>query len=269
MKRTKLVNQIKKPIWAVRDLGYEVRADKLARNYRIAENYKRIYHYHIRKSAGTSLNSAFWNLADLSLKSIGRNLYSFGNGYVFVLNSKRAINHGSYFFGSSHNPSHQLNIPENTFTVTVLRSPTQRVLSFYRYLYFIKNDPIAKIEDPFWQEAHYEADKYLADSSFHGFLDNISRPDLMPQLYMFSSSFNVSEAVDQAAKCSSVLFTENFNEGILNLGKALKLPLKPLRERKFSSGKLEVNLSSSEQDRLQEMLKDEIEFYEKVRGVKS
>lgn len=269
MKPNKLINQIKKPIWAVRDLGYEVKADKLARNYRIAENYERIYHYHIRKSAGTSLNSAFWNLAGLSLKSVGRNLYSFGNGYVFVLNSKRAIDHGSYFFASSHNPSHQLNIPNNTFTVTVLRSPTQRVLSFYQYLYFIKNDPIAKIEDPFWREAHHEAQKYLANSSFHSFLDSISRPDLMPQLYMFSSSFNVSEGVDRASKCSSVLFTENFNEDILTLGKTLDLPLKPLHERKFSSKKLEINLSPSEQDRLQEMLKYEIEFYEKIKEVKS
>ncbi|MBT9317292.1 sulfotransferase family 2 domain-containing protein [Leptothoe spongobia] len=268
MSAIQLIEQMKKPLRTLRDIGCEARASQLAWRFCVGEDYQRIYHYHIRKTAGTSLNSAFWNLAGLDLKSIGRKLYIFKNGYVFVHNSKKAIENGSYFFANSHNPSHALDLPDKTFTITVLRSPVKRVLSFYRYMYFIQNDPTAQFNDPLWKEASHEAKRLLVGSSFHDFLDRLPRHDLTPQLYMFSSQYDVSEAIDKAISCSAVLFTENFNEDVINLGKRLKLPLKPSQERRFVP-KVDLSLSSSEEERLQEMLEDEVAFYKKVRSVTS
>ena len=253
----------------VRELRYsvcEARARNLTYRHPIEEGYQRIYHYHIRKAAGTSLNAAFWNLANLDLKDIGRNLYTFRNGYVIVLNSVRAIEYGSYFFASSHNPSHKLCLPDKTFTIAVFRTPLERVLSYYRYLHFIKHDSTACVRDPFWKEAYKEARRYLSGSSFHDFLDVISIYDLVPQLYMFSSSFDIPEALDKAAKCSAILFTESFENDLAALSKTLNLKLQVSNQRSFTC-KQKIELTSGEQERLQEMVEDETLFYDKLRSI--
>ena len=64
---------------------------------RILGDDKRIYHYHVRKTAGTSLNAAFWNFAGLNLQETGRHIEICRNGLVFAHNDRELINQGRYF----------------------------------------------------------------------------------------------------------------------------------------------------------------------------
>ena len=187
-----LPDQIKMPFRMTRDLANEVRANFVSGGITTGSQYKRIYHYHIRKTAGTSLNAAFWNLAGLDMLAIGRSLYKFKDGYVFVLNSKRAIESGNYFFANSHTPAHKLQLPPDTFTITVLRSPIERVLSFYRYMRFAYDKQTSRNVDPLWKEAYSEAQNYFKSSvSFQEFLTQVPYCNLSSQLYMFSQEYNM------------------------------------------------------------------------------
>ena len=50
--------------------------------------YERIYHVHIRKSAGTSINSAFWALSGLNLKRVKRKALLIKGKYIYVRNNE-------------------------------------------------------------------------------------------------------------------------------------------------------------------------------------
>lgn len=233
-----------------------------AYKYDIGDGYKRIYHYHVRKTAGSSLNTAFWSLAGLDVKSMGRRKIVVERGLKFVHGCRRAIGRGDYFFANSHHAAHSLHLPPETFTVTILRSPVDRVLSFYKYLSWVQSDNHVGKKEPYWKSVFRET-KWLG-SSFNDFLDRIPREHLMPQLFMFSKNYIVEAAIERAMSCSTVLFTEQFSRGITDLGSRLGIPLKEKHERRFG-GPPAPNLKLCESDRLYELLREEIAFIEKMK----
>ena len=224
--------------------------------------YRRVYHFHIRKTAGTSLNAAFWGLAGLELASIGQHREVTRDGFTFVRHDARAITDGNYFFANSHHPYQELIIPPETCTITVIRSPQERLLSFYRYLWWVFNDPEARTREVYWQAIRQKSAWF--DSSFDKFLDQIPRSDLMPQLYMFSENYVIDEALDRALQCSAILFTDQFGDGIRQLTHRLGLPLQEKHERRFGQG-FQLQLTYSEQNRLNNLLEDETTFVNQLR----
>lgn len=235
----------------------------LTSNYSIGGDFKRIYHYHIRKTAGTSLNSAFWGLAGLDLEKMGKKTLTVKDNYVFLRGWPEEIQKGNYFFANSHIPAHQLSLPPETFTITVLRKPVSRVVSYYRYLLWAQNSPTAEAEDPHWNNVFKEGTQFLGES-FDNFLDRVPPQKLMPQLYCFSKEFCINEAVDHALSCSAILFTEDFSDGILKLGQTLNLPLREKKERSFSKA-INFQMDDLNRDRLLEMLQDELTFISQVQ----
>ena len=233
-----------------------------AYTYDIGDGFKRIYHYHVRKTAGSSLNTAFWSLAGSDMHSLGHRKIVVERGLIFVRNHRRAFGRGNYFYANSHYPAHSLRLPPETFTITILRSPVDRVLSFHRYLRWVLSDSQARKKEPSWRSVSREA-KWLG-SSFNDFLDQLPRQHLMPQLYMFSKNYIVDEAIERAMSCSAVLFTEQFSRGLTDLGSRLGIPLKEKHERRFG-GLPEPNLKPGESDRLHELLSEEIAFIEKMK----
>ncbi len=207
------------------------RVSRAVRAYAIAGRYRRIYHHHIRKTAGTSLNSAFWGLAGLDLRQMGRRQRVVRDGYVFVRNDPGLIAQGAYFFANSHHPAHALRLPEDTFTVTVLRDPLARVLSHYRYLIWARDDPGAGAREPFL--SGLQAEIGWLGRTFADFLARIPREHLLRQLYTFSPGFDVDEAAAGVLACDAVGFTESFADDIRCLGERLGLPLDERREREF------------------------------------
>ena len=98
------------------------------------EDFERIYHHHVRKTAGTSLDSSFWALGGPDLELLSKQEVHAATepgegGRRFVRHDPKLIARGDYFYASSHEPAHHLEIPPNTFTITILRDPAARVIS--------------------------------------------------------------------------------------------------------------------------------------------
>jgi hypothetical protein len=233
---------------------------RLASTYEIGGRYRRVYHFHIRKTAGTSLDAAFWNLAGLDFLEFGKKTRVCRNGLIIVRGDKRRIEAGHYFYASSHLPAHCITLPEKTFTVVILRDPLARILSHYRYLLWRRNDPRAAEHEPFFEEL--EPELPWLGQSFGDFLSRIPREHLLRQLYMFSDNYQVDEAVERIAGVSAVGFTETFAHSLASISTCLDLPLAVKHERRFSYS---INPNDSELEGARSLLEPEFELLARIR----
>jgi len=231
-------------------------------------DYERVYHFHVRKTAGTSLNSAFWALGGFDLRTVAGEQAIEGNGLRFVRGNQRLIEEGDYFFANSHQPAHELRLPPATYTITILRDPAARVISYYRYLLWARSNRNARQEEPF-------IDDVVAESSFLGrrlslrrrtgfrdFLERVPTERLLTQLHMFSARLDPSEAAENALACSATCFTETYLEDLRRVAAELRLDLSEKRERSFGE---KIELSDEEQELLRERLAPEYAMVELVR----
>jgi hypothetical protein len=237
------------------DRPYRALSDK----YDLPDDYERIYCFHIRKTGGTSLHSSFLSLGNEDQMEIRRRMSverwqrAISGNYAFVAHRLETIERGNYFYGWSHWAKAKVTLPPRTFTITVLRDPYKRVLSYYDYL--IEGDSKA------YGFAVGGAERKWAEGGFSSFLDVVPKGHLLRQLQMFSQTFDPSEAADQAASCSFTFFTENFGVGLESLGKRLNLPLEMHHERKARD---RYAPTDSEKDRLLAMLEPEYDMLSRI-----
>jgi hypothetical protein len=239
-----------------------------------ATGRKRVYHFHVRKTAGTSLNSSFWALAGLDLRAMSDRQVAEGNGLKVVRGDPRLIEEGDYFFANSHQPAYLLRLPPDTYTITILRDPAARVISYYRYLLWARSNPTASEAEPFIDDVVAESsflDRRLSlrrhGASFRDFLDRVPPERLLTQLHMFSERFDPSEAAEGALSCSATCFTETYPADLKRIAAELQLDLREKRERSFGE---KVVLTDDESELLRERLAPEYAMIERVReGVES
>lgn len=231
--------------------------------------YRRVYHFHVRKTAGTSLNAAFWALGGLDLRAMADRQEAEGNGLRFVRGNPRLIEAGDYFYANSHQPAHALTLPPDTYTITILRDPAARVLSYYRYLLWARRNPDAREEEPFIDEVVAESsflDRRFSlrrrEASFRDFLDRAPAEHLLAQLHMFSASFDPAEAAAKALACSATCFTETYGDDLRRIAAELRLELPEMRERGFGE---KVELDEAERELLRERLAPEYAMIERIR----
>ena len=184
-------------------------------------DYRRIYLYHVRKTAGTSIAFALMRLARTDPHLVDRRLARFcfaqRRGYRYVANNAALIRQGSYFFAFSHLPAYAIEPPEvGTFKFTVLRDPIDRVVSLYRYLASPEADASYSHKAPV-------EERRSATEGFDRFLDQIPRQHLTNQLHMFSKSSGVDEAVNCLNQLDLVLRTEHLDRDLGRLQEALDL----------------------------------------------
>jgi len=221
--------------------------------------FRRVYLYHVRKTGGTSIFGSFFALGGEDPRDVERRIgASFlarttSGPYVFAGKCRRTLESGRYFFGRSHLPAHELRLPSGTFTVTVLRDPVKRAISYFSYL-VAGDDP-----NVVWPVPGEE--RRLAEGGFHAFLDRVPRQDLLCQLFMFSSGFNLDEAVDRVGRCSLALTTEHLDNGLTMLNYRLGLRLEPRRDRVTS---FRAELTAGELDRLRGLLEPEYRMLEQL-----
>jgi len=225
---------------------------RLSRRYRLPEGMRRVYCYHVRKTAGTSLHYGFLGLGgedplEVQRRIAGAALHrTVSGGYAFAAHEQRLLEQGHYFYGWSHLPAHHVRLPRRTFTVTILRDPVRRVLSLYSYL-LEGDEPGMPFPAP-------ESGRAAARRGFSAFLDELPPKELLRQLFMFSPRFDVAEAADALGRCSAVLFTEDFESGFASLARRLDLPLVSHRARVT---RRRVEPSDSELERLRHMVEPE------------
>jgi hypothetical protein len=234
-----------------------------------ASGYKRVYHYHVRKTAGTSLNSAFWALGGLDLRAMSDSQVLEGGGLRFVRSNRRLIEEGDYFFANSHQPAYELRLPPGTYTITILRDPAARVVSYYRYLLWARSNPTAREAEPFIGDVLAESaflDRRLSlrrrEVAFRDFLDRAPAERLLTQLRMFSARLDPAEAAENALACSATCFTETYGRDLRRVAAELRLDLSERRERSFGE---RVDLSEDERLLLHERLAPEYAMIERVR----
>jgi hypothetical protein len=238
--------------------------------------YERVYHFHVRKTAGTSLNSAFWALAGLDLRAMADRQVAEGNGLRMVRGNTRLIEEGDYFFANSHQPAHALRLPPGTFTVTILRDPAARAISYYGYLLWARSGEASRDAEPFLDEVRAEGafldrgrggllgrlSPRRREASFRDFLAGVPASHLLTQLQMFSARLDPGEAAENALACSAVCFTETFPADLRALAHELQLDLEERRERSFGE---KAVLTEAELGLLHERLAPEYTMIERVR----
>ncbi len=250
--------------------GYRHAARGMAATAKVsAVDYKRVYHFHVRKTAGTSLNSAFWALGGLDLRAVSNNQVIEGNGLKFVRGNQRLIEKGDYFFANSHQPAYELRLPPGTYTITILRDPAARVISYYRYLLWARSNRAAREAEPFIDDVVAESsflDRRVSlrrrEITFRDFLERVPTERLLTQLHMFSERLDPSEAAENALACSATCFTETYAEDLKRVAAELQLDLSEKKERSFGE---KVDLSDDERALLRERLAPEYAMIERVR----
>jgi len=233
---------------------------RLSSTYRLPEGARRVFCFHIRKTAGTSLHFSFLGLGGEDPAVVQQRLEdsplhrTISGDYSFVAHQRRLVEQGHYFYGWSNAPAHRISLRPGTFTLTVLRDPVNRIISHYGYL--------REGDEPGMAFAVPSAERALSEKGFQSFLDELPRQHLLRQLFMFSRGFSVAEAVETILSCSSVMFTEEFEVGLTALAKRLELPLEARRER---ATRARPSISDAERERLREMLEPEYEMIRQLR----
>lgn len=227
----------------------------------LPDGSQRIFLFHVRKTAGTSLVRSFLALGGEDPGAVEHRISSSllsrtRSGQYVVTCGRGTLQQGDYFFGWSHMAGHRLRLPSQTFTIALLRDPVARVLSYYRYL--VAGD--AAQGDMAWRVQNDE--RALAGESLSDFLSNIPDELLLNQLYMFSPRFDVSEAAERILECSAILMTETYERDLRNLASTLGLALKHRRER--ITALMKAPVEEKQLDALRDRLAAEYELLGKL-----
>lgn len=201
----------------------------LLQRYHFPGGYRRIYFYHIRKTGGTSLNHMFLGLAGEDGKTLYQRMGDkhqrlVHNGKIYVGWKQRWIEEGRYFYAFSHIPAHQLTLPPQTYTFTCLRDPVKRVISHYRMLldHQASSNP----------HPSFELEKQWLGTDLLETAQKMPPEHRFFQLYMFSPSFDIQEALAGLQACNQVVFTETLEDGVQQLNHDLNISLHYRHSRK-------------------------------------
>jgi hypothetical protein len=224
-------------------------------------HFSRIYHFHIRKCGGSSLNVAFSKFPNGNSKnyqivaSQHENKAIFNNVPIVGWNLKQ-LKRGDFWYGFSHIEFERIfPLKKNTFTFTFLRDPIERLLSHYNMIKDWENN-----ENP---HPAFEIEGRWLGNSFSEFLDKIPKQHLQNQLFMFSTSFDIDTALKNLKKIDFVGVVGRDEEKLLNYFREyFDINLDYFHTRKSAYSYI---LDEREMKLLKNKLEDEILFFEKAK----
>jgi hypothetical protein len=220
-----------------------------------------IYHLHVPKTAGTTINFAFLSNADTKTDqfydSISKkhNHRIIKNGKVYVGWNVKLINEGNFSYAFSHKPLHELNLSNNTFKFTCLRDPCNRIISYYNmFKYFEINNINHPSMNIFGK---------LLGNDFNDFIFALPKEFLLNQIYMFSKEYNINEAHDNLLNLDQIIFTETLMEGLKLLESKVGWNLPISNQKNFGFKEL---ITPYQLNRLREILNPEYELMESLKN---
>lgn len=227
-----------------------------------SNGYERIYHNHIRKCAGTSINKAM-------IKGMGGDENSYeelSNFFFHKMYLKHgpvvgwnisAINRNSFYFGFSHEPLHKLKLEESTFVFSFIRDPIDRVISHFNML---KDAINTQLNHPMLR-----SESKWAFGDFNHFIKNVPKKYLCAQLYNFSETYNIEDAIDTIERSvnyiGDIYGTENNLVPFLSSEFNLDIKYKHLRKSKSKT-----QLNKKQYEEVKSLLYEEILFYNRVQN---
>ena len=205
------------------------------------KNQEQFFFFHIRKVGGTSLNESFFSLFSEQPSKVSELIRSSDDKIITLKNKKivganrTEIAKGDFYYAFSHAPFHELTVPPTAFRISLFRNPVERVLSHYRMLKLYKINGIKRK----WMQL----ESNWIGNSISDFLEIAPKERILNQLYTFSRSFDVQEAVNNIASLDFIFFTESFSKGISELSTRIdkQLPI-------FHSHKTDYHLDLTEED---------------------
>lgn len=239
---------------------FSARENNNAKELFLLNNERPIYHVHIRKTAGTTINFAFLHNAGEDVQIFydslakKRNHRQLKNDKVFVGWNISLINEGNYSYAFSHTALHELNLPDNAFVFTCLRDPCKRLISHYNNLRYYQ---LNNINHPCMRKEG----KWLGNS-FEDFLNKVPKQHLMNQIFMFSKSFNLNEAHEELEQLDHIVFTEDLNQGLKELESKINWNLPISNQKSFG---YKEDISDNLMLRLRESLDLEYELLNKIK----
>lgn len=170
-----------------------------------------IYLFHIRKCAGKAIINAYLQYMSYRTTQLD-GIHPFYeklcekkelcmNNKKIVCHNLQLINNNEFDFAFSHFPSRYVRLKPNVTTITCVREPVERFISYYAYLH----DNYARFK--------YTQAKYL-HLPFPQFLETVAKHHLMPMLAMFSSNYDPLEAFLNIKKLDYVLFKDNLENDL-------------------------------------------------------
>jgi len=212
-----------------------------------------IYHFHIRKTGGTTINYAFmnnnyWKLTD------GENNLITTDDKTFIGWSRLLINTHQFDYAFSHVPFWNLKLKPETFKFTCFRDPCDRIISHFNMLKYWAginyNHPCMKTEAR-WVRGNLDY-----------FLDHLPLKYLLNQLYMFSSRFNIDVAVRNIRKLDFIMFTESMEDDLKQLEEITGWDLPLTYQKKYRHRE---HITKPQFDRLRKMMRLEYKLLKAIK----
>ena len=178
------------------------------------------------------------------------------------------LQEGLYHIGYSHEPSWAFELPDHTFTVTIVRDPLRRLQSYYRYLVWVRrqhmqNPDFLKEAEPGWRGLLEEVEALgpVGSESLKTLVERAPAQHVVNQLWMFSKGLDPAEAADGIRGCSAILRTESYDKDLAKLGERLNLPLRAFRERGYDYSEI-PDPTPADLSAAREALEAEYEMFE-------
>jgi hypothetical protein len=176
------------------------------------------------------------------------------NGFIVQTSNIPLFEQGNYHYGCTHIPSWKIQVPSNTFTISIFRNPIKRIISHY-------NDIKGKVERGEKHSFLHEESRFLG-SSFTDFVDKLPPEKLQSQLYNFSKDYNLDEAVKKINSLNLILTLEDIANGIQEINSRLGIDLQIVKRNKSECFN---HPSTDEINYLSSKITQEIDLFKKLK----